>query len=93
MSFADDKITRAKILELDGYEHLVKIAQGELPHGPFQELLDIRIEKVERGELTIKGKVLHAGKTTATSEATIVDADGNLFAHSTCTCLKIKLQD
>mgnify|MGYP001158855692 FL=1 len=157
MSFADDKIARAKILKLDGYEHLVKIAQGELPHGPFQELLDIRIEKVERGELTlksrptshfynpygvahggyasslldtamgcavqticpigygsttlelkvnlvkaitekageltIKGKVLHAGKTTATSEATIVDADGNLFAHSTCTCLKIKLQD
>ena len=44
MSFADDKITRAKILELDGYEHLVKIAQGELPQGPFQELLDIKIE-------------------------------------------------
>ena len=56
MSFADDKITRAKILELDGYEHLVKIAQGELPHGPFQELLDIRIEKVERGELTLKSR-------------------------------------
>ena len=52
MSFADDKITRTKILELDGYEHLVKIAQGELPQGPFQELLDIQIEKVERGELT-----------------------------------------
>ena len=56
MSFADDKIARVKILELDGYEHLVKIAQGELPHGPFQELLDIRIEKVERGELTLKSR-------------------------------------
>ena len=56
MSFADDKITRTKILELDGYEHLVKIAQGELPQGPFQQLLDIHIEKVERGELTLKSR-------------------------------------
>ena len=155
MSFPDNKVTKSKILEIDGYEHLCKIAQGELPPGAFQELLDMRIEKVERGELTlksqptsrfynpyevthggyasslldtamgcavqticprgygsttlelkvnlvkaithktgeltIKGKVLHAGKTTATSEATIVDAGGNLYAHSTCTCLKIKL--
>ena len=57
MSFPDNKVTKSKILEIDGYEHLCKIAQGELPPGAFQELLDMRIEKVERGELTLKSQL------------------------------------
>ena len=75
-----------------------RLVQTICPIGYGSTTLELKVNLVKAitekaGELTIKGKVLHAGKTTATSEATIVDAAGNLFAHSTCTCLKIKLQN
>ena len=43
------------------------------------------------GALTIEGTVLHRGRTTATSEARITDADGKPYAHASCTCLIIQL--
>lgn len=39
------------------------------------------------GELTCEGKVIHRGRRMATSEATLRDADGKIYAHGTETCM------
>jgi acyl-coenzyme A thioesterase PaaI-like protein len=52
----------------------------------------VKAIKETTGELTTKGNVIHSGKTTATSEARITDKNGTLYAHASCTCLKIKLK-
>lgn len=41
----------------------------------------------DTGDLTCTGTIVHRGRTTATSEASLVDAAGKLFAHGTETCL------
>ncbi|MDO9417506.1 PaaI family thioesterase [Pararhizobium sp.] len=38
------------------------------------------------GEVTCEGRVVHRGKTLATSEATLKDKNGKLLAHGTETC-------
>ena len=39
------------------------------------------------GRMTAEGRVIHAGKSTATAEGKLTDAAGKLLAHSTTTCL------
>ena len=39
------------------------------------------------GRMTAEGRVIHAGKSTATADGKLTDADGKLLAHSTTTCL------
>ena len=39
------------------------------------------------GRMTAEGRVIHAGKSTATAEGKLVDASGKLLAHSTTTCM------
>lgn len=39
------------------------------------------------GELICEGKVIHRGRRMATSEATLRDADGKIYAHGTETCM------
>jgi uncharacterized protein (TIGR00369 family) len=34
-----------------------------------------------------EGRVIHAGRQTATAEGRIVGPDGKLYAHATTTCL------
>ena len=41
------------------------------------------------GRLLSTGKVLHAGQSTITAAARIVDNEGRLHAHATATCLKL----
>ena len=38
------------------------------------------------GELACEGKVIHMGRTLATSEATLKTSEGKLLAHGTETC-------
>ncbi len=38
------------------------------------------------GEVTCEGKLVHRGRTLATSEAFLRDANGKLLAHGTETC-------
>lgn len=40
----------------------------------------------DRGELVCEGRLLHRGKTIATSEAYLRDSSGRLLAHGTETC-------
>ena len=39
------------------------------------------------GRMTAEGRVIHAGKSTATAEGKLTDAKGKLLAHSTTTCM------
>ena len=44
------------------------------------------------GPVTAEGRLLHAGRRTATAEGKLVDARGNLLAHGTTTCLLLRFE-
>lgn len=39
------------------------------------------------GPVRGEGRVVHLGRRTATAEGRVVDADGKLYAHGSCTCI------
>ena len=43
------------------------------------------------GRVLCEGKVIHVGRSTAVSEARIVDEKGKLYAHGTTTCFAIDI--
>jgi len=43
----------------------------------------------DNGEMKAVGKIIHAGKTTALVEASLVDENGKIYAHGISTCLKM----
>lgn len=63
-----------------------------LPAGIGYTTLEVKVNYVraltrETGEVRCEGRVIHAGKRTATAEGRLVDASGRLYAHGTTTCL------
>jgi uncharacterized protein (TIGR00369 family) len=63
-----------------------------LPAGAFYTTAQlnvhyVRAPRVGGGEIVCEGRVLHAGRSTATADATIRDAAGKLVAHGTTTCI------
>lgn len=66
--------------------------QTTLPPGQGCVTLEYKVQLVramtaETGPVRAEGKVLHAGKRTASAEGRIVDAKGRVYAHGTTTCL------
>ena len=51
----------------------------------------IRAMTVETGCIFAEGKIIHPGRRTATSEATMRDANGKLLAHGSTTCFVFPL--
>jgi uncharacterized protein (TIGR00369 family) len=47
----------------------------------------VRAVTIKSGVLRATGKVVHGGKSTATAEGRLEDAEGKLYAHGTTTCL------
>ena len=47
----------------------------------------VRAMTDKTGLITCRGEILHVGRRLATSQATLVDADGKLYAHGSCTCM------
>lgn len=47
----------------------------------------VRPVRLGSGTLRAVGNVIHAGRTTATAEARLIDSDDKLFAHATTTCV------
>jgi uncharacterized protein (TIGR00369 family) len=39
------------------------------------------------GRVRAEGRVIHMGRTTATAEGKLIDANGKLLAHGTTTCI------
>jgi uncharacterized protein (TIGR00369 family) len=63
-----------------------------LAKGETATTLEIKINLVrpltkDTGPVRAEGRVIHRGRTTATSEGTLRDAGGKLYAHATTTCI------
>ena len=50
----------------------------------------VRPLTTKTGPVRAEGKVVAAGRRTATAEGRLVDADGRLYSHGTTTCLFIE---
>ena len=66
-----------------------------LPVGVGYATLELHINYVrpitlETGVIRSEGEVIHVGRTIATAQARIVDADGKLYAHATTTCMILR---
>ncbi len=66
--------------------------QSKLPKGVLFTTVEIKVNLVRplfdtTGELICESNVLHFGRTIATSDATLKNAEGKLFAHGTSTCV------
>ena len=63
-----------------------------LPLGKGYTTLEFKINLVrgvtmKSGTVRAIGKIVHAGKSTATAEARLEDASGTLYAHASTTCI------
>jgi uncharacterized protein (TIGR00369 family) len=52
----------------------------------------VRTPRTGEGQILASGRVVHAGRSTATAEGQIHDAEGRLLAHATTTCLVLSAQ-
>jgi uncharacterized protein (TIGR00369 family) len=63
-----------------------------LGKGETYTTLEIKVNLVrpltkETGQVRAEGRVIHRGRTVATSEGDIRDSSGKLYAHATTTCM------
>ena len=63
-----------------------------LAAGETYTTLEIKVNMVRgmsenTGEVRAEGHVLHRGRTTATADGKLTDADGRLLAHAVTTCM------
>jgi uncharacterized protein (TIGR00369 family) len=47
----------------------------------------VRALTAQTGQVRAEGRILHRGRTVGTSEASLTDAAGKLYAHATTTCI------
>ena len=53
----------------------------------------VRAMTAETGLVRAEGRVIHRGRTVATSEGDLKDAAGKLYAHATTTCMIFPAKD
>lgn len=63
-----------------------------LAKGETYTTLEIKVNLVrqltrETGLIAAEGRILHRGRTVATSEGDIKDRNGKIYAHATTTCM------
>jgi uncharacterized protein (TIGR00369 family) len=63
-----------------------------MPAGAGYTTLEAKVNLVRAitattGKIRAIGKLIHSGRSIATAEGRIVDAEGKLYAHGTTTCL------
>jgi uncharacterized protein (TIGR00369 family) len=66
------------------------------PKGYASTSIDLKVNFVRpilpsSGRLTARGKVIHPGRQIATSEATLMDENGKLYAHGVQACSIFKI--
>lgn len=66
-----------------------------LPAGTGYTTLELKVNFVRpatiaTGPLRCEGRVIHVGGRVATAEASVTDAAGKLYAHSTTTCMILR---
>jgi uncharacterized protein (TIGR00369 family) len=70
------------------------VASG-LPRGAGYTTLELKVNLIralttDTGPVRAEGAIIHLGRTTATAEARLTDAQGRLLAHATTTCLILR---
>ncbi len=63
------------------------MAKGETWTTLELKLNYVRALNKDTGPVRAEGRVIHRGRTVATSEGTLKDRAGKLYAHATTTCL------
>lgn len=63
------------------------LAPGQSYTTASLEVKFVRALAASSGRVRAEGRVIHAGKRTATAEARMMTADGKLVAHGTTTCV------
>lgn len=63
-----------------------------LPAGDGYTTLELKVNLVraitkETGPLRAEGRIVHRGRTVATADADLKDAEGKLYAHGSTTCM------
>ena len=71
--------------------------QTKLPAGAAYTTVEFKVNLIrpmskDTGEVTCAARVVHMGRTTAVSEATLKSADGKLIAIGTETCALVQLK-
>jgi uncharacterized protein (TIGR00369 family) len=69
-----------------------------LAKGDAWTTLELKINYVrgmtkDTGPVRAEGRIIHRGRTVATSEADIKDRAGKLYAHATTTCMIFPAKD
>jgi uncharacterized protein (TIGR00369 family) len=67
-----------------------------LPQGQGYTTLELKVNLVRpitatTGPIRAEGRTLHVGRRSGTAEGKILDANGNLLAHGTTTCMIFEL--
>ncbi len=65
---------------------------SSLQRGEGYTTLELKLNMVraltkDTGRITAEGRLLHRGRTVATAEGYLRDAEGKLYAHGTTTCM------
>ncbi len=63
------------------------LAKGETWTTLELKLNFVRPMSEDTGPVRAEGRVIHRGRTVATSEGTLTDRAGKLYAHATTTCM------
>lgn len=68
---------------------------SKLPKGTAYTTLELKVNLLRpitagTGLLRCEGRLIHAGKRTATAEGKLHDSSGRLYAHGTTTCMIFK---
>jgi len=63
-----------------------------LPAGKTYTTLELKVNYIRAmrpgdGKVQAIGEVIHVGRSTATAEGRLIDANGRLLAHGTTTCI------
>ena len=66
--------------------------QTTLAKGEIYTTLEVKVNLVraitkDTGKIRATGRLIHRGRTTGTAEGDVRDAQGNLLAHGTTTCI------
>jgi uncharacterized protein (TIGR00369 family) len=70
--------------------------QSMCPKGVIYTTVELKVNLVRplfdnSGEVECEGRIVHFGRTIATSEAKLTRADGKLVAHGSTTCAVMKM--
>jgi uncharacterized protein (TIGR00369 family) len=69
--------------------------QTLLPAGVGYTTLELHVNLVraitiQTGQIRCESEVIHSGRTVATAQAKVTDANGKLYAHGTTTCIILR---